>query len=1187
MKCPKCKTEVTDKDTFCPSCNLRLVIECPKCKNKVRLGSASCKACGYVFVKFCPRCNSANYVSSPTCRKCFYVFEDIKEEMTQDEIKEPLKKEILQKQTKKEQKVFLKQENKEAPIQIKNDGRLEILIDFINLPNIFKKFKDEEFKAKILLNIKTSIKVAFGSACEFYKENIARFKVLYNKKNNTIYDKIIKFNSEMDKLNSFLDETLNTQILHKFVILQSGEMELNKPVMQLAAGKEKDIITTKMAYEILKDEISLVKISPDSYKMASFDVEKTATSEIEETDDEAAINKIFNAVVEENNIKGISINSPRGTGKTYILNALYKKFDKTDIAIIKSRCSATSQVAPMGLFQNAFLNMFNLPTSTKDYEGVTDKLRKMIRDYLPTTFEKSKIETLINLLYPIKEAFYETLNINKEKTFKDIKDILEILRYNSKLLLAIDDFDLIDEMSFEFLQYLIKNNFFTDGSKFLLCYRNQNSINMYIQENILPHENCLDITLKKREIGSTRNFIKKHIGEVSICPRKISDQIIMNAKGDLAYTGQVLYHLIETKKLKLKDSKFTWDGDDDYFVPQDMAKIMEERLRFLYEKSKDQFFILTLASFLGGCFTKTIIKEVIDIQEEDFNSAIKSLNIGGYINIENPENYTFKNSLVWTNVYIIAKNTTELTPYVEALLKVLLNRVNSSPAICALLAQAIGNKPTAFALWTKNLKLSSAIGDTALYIMSQKQSLINIEKSGIPLEGFIKNNIFERLGKLTYKKNPNEAIEFLTNAIVEAKNQGNSQKTIELSGYLIKSCELSQKYPALIETVDNVLSLFEAGKTELKTALIKTRKLEALLNTGNYEEVINTVNTEINPILTNAVKSYKKLPYISKENLISTRILSNIILTESYTCQGNPLSFEMVSLIEKELYKNDKTYDEYLAKKLKLTCALSYSAKGFLNQSDEILHTLIKEFSKEDTLLISKWNMITIFNKVLRLDFENIKEDLFEAVTYANNIGDNYTKNILKTILAYVILEENDALHALEICREQMNYFSNEKIALGALISWYISAIATFKISGSDRAIEICEKSIQIAESPKINSIWFKVLFQIFMAKCYILKDDLESAKMYTELASQDVNQNELNYFMLQIVRLRALILQESIKNAEPAKKSEIAIAAIHTYEKALSLSNKLNLDNINYKIQKDLTSLKASCKLNRISTGE
>ena len=530
MKCPKCKTDVSNKDTHCPNCNLRLIIECPKCKEKVRLGSTSCKSCGYVFVKFCPKCNSANYVSSPTCRKCFYVFDETAEESPKEQSKD-----------KKQERVFLKQENKTPPKTPLNQsgGRLEVLIDFINLPSVFKKFNDDEFKSKVLLNIQTSIKVAFGATPEFYKENIARFKIPYNK-NNGIYDKIVKFNAEMVKFNSFLSETLGAEISHKFVILQYGEIEFDKPVMQLGVGKDKDIITTKAAFEALSGEISLVKISPDSYKMVNLENEKPSLTEIEETDEELAIETVYKTITEENNIKGISINAPRGTGKTHLLNSLYKKLENSDIAILSSRCSAISKVAPMGLFQDAFLNLFNLPSSTKDYKQTTESLRGLIKKYLPSNFEKEKIETLINLLYPIKEAFYETLSQNKKNTFSHIKDILDALRLNSKLLLTVDDFDLIDEMSFEFLTYLIENNFFTDGSKFLLCYRSQNPMNIFIQESTLPRENCFDISLKKREVSSTRNFIKKYLSDVSILPRKISDQIIMNAKGDLA-GGQICF----------------------------------------------------------------------------------------------------------------------------------------------------------------------------------------------------------------------------------------------------------------------------------------------------------------------------------------------------------------------------------------------------------------------------------------------------------------------------------------------------------------------------------------------------------------------------------------------------------------------------------------------------------------------
>lgn len=1183
MKCPKCKTEVTLKDTFCPDCGLRLVIECPKCKGKVRLGSVSCRKCGYVFVKFCPKCNSANYVSSPTCRKCFYVFEENKTEENKAEKKveknQPLKKDSKEEEKKRPKGLFM------------GDGRLEFFIDFINLPSLFKKYNNEEFKNKVILNIKTSIKVAFGSTAEFYRENIARFKVNYNK-NNGIAGKIEKFNLEMEKFNGFLNETLSSSISHKFVILVSGEFSKDKPIMQLAIGGDKDIITSKSAYELLCEEISLVKVSPDSYKKTNLETTQKEINEYQESDEGVVLEMVAKAILDNNNIKAISINAPRGAGKSHILSLLYKKLEKTEIAILPSRCSALSQVAPLGLFQDAFLNLFNLPFAPENYEETIQSVQQLIGRYLPENFDVKKIETLMNLMYPVKEDYFEALAKNKERTFSDIKDVLCALRQNSRLLFVIDDFDLIDEMSFEFLNYLVKSDFFTEGSKFVLCYRNQSSINMYIPREILGKENCLDISLQKRELASCRVFIKKFLGEVSVLPRKISDQIIINAKGDLAYAGQVLYHLIETKMIYSgENGKFTFSKKyEDYLVPQSISDIMEQRLDFLKNESKMGYLVLTLASFLGGKFTNSVIQGVIKTDSDTYNETLVYLEENGYITKITEDSFVFKNSLVWTNVYIKARSDEEIKPFIEALLKVLLERVISSPAVCALLAQTLGNKQLALALWTKNIKLASAVGDSALYIMSQKQSLVALEGLNIKEESLVSNNIYERVGKLTYKKTPMQAIEYISNAIVDAKMQGNNEKVIELSGYLAKSSMLAQKYPAVIETIDNLVLLFpDVQKFQIYKALIKTRKLEALLAVGNFEEISNLMNTEINPQLSEFLKQKKKLPFILKEEVYIAWLKSNIIHIESLAYQGNPVSFELTECVEKELLKNPKEEFSELRKMFKLASALSYTMKGFVNDSDEILHSAIKDFSqsKNDSFLISKWNMITIFNKILRLEFENIKEDLFEAVTYANNIGDNFVKNILKAVLAYVILEEGDSLRAIEICQEQMSYFSNEKIALGALISWYISARATLKISGADKAIEICEKSIQITENPKINSSWFRILFRLLMIKAYLIKDDIESAKMYIELANEEVNHNEINYFMVLIARMRAIILQEMIDKVPMDKKTPLASTTVKAFEKALQLSSKLALDKLNYKINKELTSFRASCELKRITIQE
>ena len=250
------------------------------------------------------------------------------------------------------------------------------------------------------------------------------------------------------------------------------------------------------------------------------------------------------------------------------------------------------------------------------------------------------------------------------------------------------------------------------------------------------------------------------------------------------------------------------------------------------------------------------------------------------------------------------------------------------------------------------------------------------------------------------------------------------------------------------------------------------------------------------------------------------------------------------------------------------------------------MQSILKEFSYavNDLKLVSRWNLIDIFNKIFALNLENIKEDLFEAVTFANNCGDEYTKNILKTMLAYVLLKENNALRALEICAEQMTYFSEKKIAFGALLAWYISAKSTLMTSGADRCIEICEKAVVICESAKISSINFKILFQELLSRSYLQKNDFDNAKMYCELALQDASANELIFLQMRLYRLRANIMQDSIVHIPEDKKLALAQNTVRVYEKALMLASRLGLEKHHYIIQKELTAFRAYCQLKRIS---
>ncbi len=735
------------------------------------MGSSSCKKCGFVFVKFCPECNSANYVSSTHCRKCFHHFKE--DEETLQNIKSaqpeaqpkdvPIKKEDRwgHKKDKKEEKDAKIQKNATL-----SSVRLSVYIDFITLKHVFEKYKDEEFKQKVTLNIKTAIKLAFNVTPDFIKEDVVNFKINYSKKIGFL-EKVNKFSEEFSKFNLILNETLGADISFKFAVLGEGEIKHNAPVKQLDYGIEKDIITSEAAYKILSDEIPLIKISPDSYKMVFLD-QKPEFTQSKSVKEDVALELIYDTLNEPaSEIKGISLNAPRGAGKSFLLEKLYKKLEDTDILVLKGHCSALTQITPLGLFQDILLSLFNLSFVPSKYEKRVKELRNILQKNLSfmnkdgqnAAFSADKIEVLINLVYPVGEDFYENILANKQKTFSDIKDILEALRGESKLVLIIDDFDLIDETSFEFLKYLTNKDFFNQGAKFLLSYRNQHSLNMYINSDKLPKNATLNINLAANEIDDIKEYIKLRLGSYSVLPEKISNQIILNSQGNFAYIEQVIEHFLETKKVYLKGREFAYDiREENYFVPQTLGEILDERLKFLNENNLSYYSFLNIASLLGGKFTKSILQTVFELSDEAFIKIVSYLEKVGYITKRSENIFRFKNTLIWTHIYSKAKNDDSIKPYSAKLLAETCQRTVSSPAIRALLAQTIGDKALAFDLWTANLKLASYIGDVAFYTMCQKQSLANLEEMKHPNAFYIKNNIFERLGKLTYSKNPKEAV---------------------------------------------------------------------------------------------------------------------------------------------------------------------------------------------------------------------------------------------------------------------------------------------------------------------------------------------------------------------------------------------------------------------------------------------
>ena len=358
-------------------------------------------------------------------------------------------------------------------------------------------------------------------------------------------------------------------------------------------GSEKDVIVSNSAYTKLSSELSLIKISSDSYKLIFLDQKPVFEQTEDEKYDKALEIILDNLSDNDSKVRAISVNAPRGVGKTHLLNDLHYKLNKAhlnDTVIFYAQCSALTQISPYGLIQSFFASFFGCPAILKDEFNIKAFERKVLDKLNLEKIDEENLETLANLIYPIKKDYFENILINKEITYKYLKDVFDYIKKRKDVIFLIDDFDLIDESSYGFLKHLVNSDYFERNAKMIIAYKNQHSVAMYFQSNKLNNSNCLNISLRRLNMSESKIFIKKVLGQNCEIPNEILSQIAYNAQGNIAYIEQVLQYLFERKILFVQDKAVKFKTEiTDLEVTSTLEKCLYDRLDFLKEHNEKEY----------------------------------------------------------------------------------------------------------------------------------------------------------------------------------------------------------------------------------------------------------------------------------------------------------------------------------------------------------------------------------------------------------------------------------------------------------------------------------------------------------------------------------------------------------------------------------------------------------------------
>lgn len=1204
---------------------------CKSCGAYNLIYNKSCVECGTELVKFCPKCKSANFPNATACRKCGYSFKKSKT----NNIEESSKKITPPRQ------FVLPEISKHAPTKKKLAGSLnsqnniqKSTIINVNRPQsvsadspIIPEKEILKSTEKILSERTSRKKVSNSTKQQTNKKRVKKVKKkTVTAENEALQLQLNTLQTQLTGLQqqlNILPQQLNAMNMQQASSSDSDQKQDDKKNKEKPVSNQKSVMPksktpennknkgiTKSIHKVNNTNIKGIlplksnvlpnrrNVIPSSRKVQQSKniLSEAASRHFKITEPKPNEEQFAKPPVDNNNfeyspnlftqssaknilvntllntsVSIISLSGESGIGKNIVLRATIDELKENQFVWLIGKSTPLSQITPCGLFQDILLTFFNVPNFCVN----TSKLRKDSSKFFKSEFPSLKydeIEDLINFLYPEKMSYYEHIFKNKARTFSILRKVFDTISQRMQTVFVIDNFEHIDNMSYEFLKSLINAQTGLINAKFILTYNEPRSAKTYLYDKSLTDTSYADISLIPFNDSQTDSFINQYNPLFVGTSQSLKDTIHKQTKGNPAYIEQILNLITDSSRNYIQ-----------FALPESFNEVVKQRLIILKNENSMVYELLIAAAVLGLKFYPVILNQLFKIDDKAFVELFSSLLDLNYITPVNESAYEFKSTMLWKAVLEIARKDRNFMNVNEKLFVILSGFTLSSHSSLALIATNLKENLSALNAWSDVVRQTAAIGDENIYVMAQKYSLVLVDRLQGMNSSLIKNNIYERLGKILSFTNPKAAIEYLPKVIEQVRRLDDNLKEFELTGYLTQCCQKVGNHFGVIECVDSAVANIDPSY-ELEIAMVKSRKLKSLLTIGNLGEIIDLIDSDILPVFERNLDTTKLHKNIKIEDLFEAWLETYLILANALVLQGDNRAIGVVASIFEIVEKNHIKNDLYICK-TKLTLALSNTLKGNIKESEVILDETLKQYKNNDIMdnqAITVWNIISVLNSIMRNKLEGIQDELFQIVTFVNNNNDLFSKNILKLFLGKVLKEKGKFKQALAIYSEQVSYFANDKNALGVLISWYFISEVTLLTAGAEKSLEYSLKALDIAQSPKIQNFYFITQFNKIIGEAYLALQDYDSAKAYIESAIGIARQFDLLDILSELYFLYGRYLQE-LSTIKSDSQRDYAVSAFKMFDKSVNLAQSLHNGILVSTVMTANTELRRYCQKNGI----
>jgi len=907
--------------------------------------------------------------------------------------------------------------------------------------------------------------------------------------------------------------------------------------------------------------------------------EKPAKKNIKEFSRAEAHDSIINVLNKAEQGLIIDLSAPDGAGKSSLVSSVIQSLQSDKFAWLIGTCQPINQLLPYSFFQDLFKSLLGLPLFVSNI----DESRIVLNQVLETNFGINDPHINNVLRRFLFNAFNECspdINENRDELHNAINYVLDKINQNSNLAIIIEDFEYIDNASLKCIKNLI-NKGFLNKKNFIIINHNLNT-NLHEQ---FPLENLqrkiISISLKSMTPEEMNASLLGMLNNQDIIPPNIKTKLFYYSKDIPLYMEQALWYLFQTGAIISNENTFSFNPQAvNIEIPTDLDELIAARIKLIGNFSPDATRIIMSASLFGIKFIPAFVQMMAQVEEQQFNQLIQMLLNNGIFAVVDQSSIRFKHAWIWKVIYEQFFTEEQIIDCGSKLLEFYEKyTTNMSNAILARHAEEAQLKKETYIYYNLAVQESIYLGDPVTFTDYQNKILELLPGTDFSDEqkNEHKLSIEEQIGKANYEFNPQIAIEYLSNSILHEEKQNNLVKVIDLTGYLARSCELIGDYAGVIECCDKALSLIDKVKYPLEIILLNYYKLESTFNLGRFEETIINATNEVLPALDKYITKNKTIPGISISDLKNIEYETEIIQAKSYVYQGNKQALDLTASIALKAQKENLA--EYEMQALLLQ-ALFSTIQGNSKNCNSILTSIKEKFADVQTPDKFKlyWYFIAVISNITNGDFQQAKEFCITSITMATIFKEYNMLTILKLFLGKCYEEFGQFREAFLIYDEIVNYCSENKMATGALLSWYLAASYEVRTGNLEKSLEIAERAVEISQKPNIANYLAEIFMNKIIANVRTTKGDFEGAQINIETAINIAERNDLTMCLVGLyIAFGQIYKQSAILNAEQAHNN--ANIANRLYIKALSFAEQIENHYLSAKVDNEILELNKFCQ--------